>query len=101
MRTGVRMGGAVTDRTTTPEFVGRRSELVVFERALVDARHGLPSVELPPRAPSAHQFNDIRGFSLLDAGWKPDASQIVTLQTDCYSGRPSWTKGDARNAQDD
>ena len=40
------MGGAVTDRSPNPDFVGRRAELAIFERAIVDARNGLPSVVL-------------------------------------------------------
>ncbi len=36
----------VTDRLPTEEFVGRRAELVAFERAIVDARTGMPSVVL-------------------------------------------------------
>jgi DNA-binding CsgD family transcriptional regulator len=34
------------DRSSIEDFVGRRSELAVLERAIVDARHGLPSVML-------------------------------------------------------
>ncbi len=34
------------DRSPTDDFVGRRAELAVFERAIVDARRGLPSVVL-------------------------------------------------------
>ena len=34
------------DRSPTDDFVGRRAELVVFERAIVDARRGLPTVLL-------------------------------------------------------
>jgi DNA-binding CsgD family transcriptional regulator len=33
-------------RAASPEFVGRRAELAVFERAIADARGGLPSVVL-------------------------------------------------------
>ncbi len=40
------LGGIVPDRSPTDDFVGRRPELLVFERAIVDARKGLPSVVL-------------------------------------------------------
>ena len=40
------LGGIVPDRSPTDDFVGRRTELALFERAIVDARGGLPSVVL-------------------------------------------------------
>ena len=36
----------MADRLLSEDFVGRRSELAVFERAIVDARQGLPSIVL-------------------------------------------------------
>jgi ATP/maltotriose-dependent transcriptional regulator MalT len=36
----------VHDRLPAEDFVGRRAELAIFERAIVDAREGLPSVVL-------------------------------------------------------
>src|SRR6185295_10750230 len=38
--------GIVPDRLSSEEFVGRRAELALFDRAIVDARLGLPSVLL-------------------------------------------------------
>ena len=35
-----------TDRLPTEDFVGRRAEFAVFDRAIADARNGLPSVVL-------------------------------------------------------
>jgi DNA-binding CsgD family transcriptional regulator len=40
------MHGVVPSRLSTEDFVGRRAELLVFERAIDDARNGLPSVVL-------------------------------------------------------
>ncbi|MEO7370634.1 MAG: AAA family ATPase, partial [Ilumatobacteraceae bacterium] len=36
----------MTDRLLSEDFVGRRAELAVFERGIVDAREGLPSIVL-------------------------------------------------------
>jgi DNA-binding CsgD family transcriptional regulator/tetratricopeptide (TPR) repeat protein len=36
----------VPDRSSTDDFVGRSAELAIFERAIVDARSGLPSLVL-------------------------------------------------------
>ncbi|HQZ35013.1 MAG TPA: AAA family ATPase [Ilumatobacteraceae bacterium] len=41
-----RLGGIVHDRRPASDFVGRRAELATFDRALADARSGLPSVVL-------------------------------------------------------
>ena len=38
--------GIVHDRLPASDFVGRRAELATFERAIADARNGLPSVVL-------------------------------------------------------
>ncbi len=38
--------GIVHDRSPASDFVGRLAELAMFERALADARNGLPSVVL-------------------------------------------------------
>lgn len=38
--------GIVPDRLSSEEFVGRRAELSLFDRAIVDARRELPSVLL-------------------------------------------------------
>ena len=40
------LGGVVSDRSSTEDFVGRSAELATFEQALIDARHGLPSLVL-------------------------------------------------------
>ncbi|MCU1361328.1 MAG: regulatory protein LuxR, partial [Ilumatobacteraceae bacterium] len=40
------LNGIVLERLPTEEFVGRRAELAIFERAIVDARSGLPSMLL-------------------------------------------------------
>ena len=39
-------GGIVHDRLAASDFVGRRAELATFDRAITDARNGLPSVVL-------------------------------------------------------
>jgi DNA-binding CsgD family transcriptional regulator len=41
-----RLSGIVHDRRPASDFVGRRAELAVFDRAFADARNGLPSVVL-------------------------------------------------------
>ncbi len=40
------LGGDMNARPPAPDFVGRRADLATFERAIADARHGLPSVML-------------------------------------------------------
>ncbi len=40
------LGVIVPDRLSTEEFVGRRAELASFDRAIADARRGLPSILL-------------------------------------------------------
>ncbi len=40
------LGGVVSDRSSTEDFVGRSAELATFEQAILDPRNGLPSVLL-------------------------------------------------------